>query len=156
VGTLYFSLGKATYNATSITSFIYAGFFIFLLLVFGIIIVIAFEIYFKCRNLNYQIKVVREANLYKLELVQRNRGESDSHNVSRRHHTGTFSEKRSKSSSRHGGTPDFNSSPPKDQLRRELLSSGTASKSKFEIEMVSLKTMDDPLKSPLNPLYPPR
>jgi hypothetical protein len=151
LGKLYYSMGTVTFNYHSVTSFIIARDAIFLCLVFGIVIVIVFEIYFKCSNLNYQIKVVREANQYRLEFVDNRRGDTTDSN-SKRHHT--FSERRSKSSSH---VPDFVNSPPKEHLRKELLGGETRrkSRSKVEIEMVSLKDTDKGKVSG-NPLQFPR
>ena len=69
LGDLYFSMGDVTFNYDSVTSLITARVTLVMLVFLALFIVIFVEIYFKCSNLNYQIKVIKEEHLYRLELV---------------------------------------------------------------------------------------
>lgn len=62
LGNLYFSLGTVTVNYHSVKSFLNARDAIFLVIILSIFLFIFYEIYNKCANLNYQIRVVREEN----------------------------------------------------------------------------------------------
>jgi hypothetical protein len=55
-----------TFNYYSASKYIIARDTLFLLFQLVIIFIIFMEIYFKFSNLNYQIKLVKEANAYKL------------------------------------------------------------------------------------------
>ena len=68
---LYFSMGPVNFNYSSVHKILTGQVSLFFVLLFFIFLVIFIEIYFKCSNLNYHIKVVKEAHLYKLELIQK-------------------------------------------------------------------------------------
>jgi hypothetical protein len=59
VGNLYYSMGDLLFNSNTVASFLVARASIFLFLIATSVIIIAFEIYFKCSNLSYHIKVVK-------------------------------------------------------------------------------------------------
>lgn len=62
LGNLYFSLGSITITYISVKKYLYARDIIFLLSNLIIFLLIIFELYEKCSNLNYQIRLVREEN----------------------------------------------------------------------------------------------
>ena len=81
IGNLYFSLGEVTFNYASASRYIVARDTVYLIVHFILIIVIIFQIYFKCSSLNYQIMIVKEANAYKILLVKKNKIDTDSKKI---------------------------------------------------------------------------
>lgn len=71
LGNLYYSLGTITVNYQSTKNFLYARDTIFLLIVIFIFLFTFYEIYNKCSNLNYQIRLVREENEFKLKFIEK-------------------------------------------------------------------------------------
>jgi hypothetical protein len=153
LGNLYYSMGEVVFNSFSVTTSVVGRASIFVVLAYGTVIVILFEVYFKCTNLSYQIKVVREANKYKLELVNKCSKDNDSNVDSP---APSFSVPRSQSSTIQAGLPELISSSPGRQLRKGLLGSAARGKSqpKVEIEMVNISDLYDSHKAPMSPLNP--
>jgi hypothetical protein len=73
LGDIYFSLGEATFNYSAAHSFLMVRDVLFLVTILVILGVIVREIYQKLSNLNYRIRVVREENEFKLQILERNR-----------------------------------------------------------------------------------
>ena len=59
---LYYTMSPVVFNYNTVTKLMTAQVTLFCILIFAIFIIIFVEIYFKCSNLNYQIKLVKEAN----------------------------------------------------------------------------------------------
>jgi len=53
-------MGEVTFNYNNVSQLITARVTIFLVLLFGVFIAIFVQIYYKCSNLNYQIRLVKE------------------------------------------------------------------------------------------------
>jgi hypothetical protein len=71
LGNLYYSVGRTTVNFQLVKNFLYVRDGIFLVIVMFIFLFIFYEFYVKCSNLNYQIRVVREENEFKIKIVEK-------------------------------------------------------------------------------------
>lgn len=71
----YFSIGHAMLNYKSISSLLVGRDAFFLAVCSAILLSIFYELYVKCSNLNYRIRLVREENAYRLRIVERTRNE---------------------------------------------------------------------------------
>jgi amino acid permease len=69
LGNLYFSLGDFTINYQSALRYLQTTVAVFLGIIIFIFLFIFYEIYLKCGDLNYRIKLVKEEDEYKLRLV---------------------------------------------------------------------------------------
>lgn len=79
LGNLYFSLGSITITYISVKKYLYARDIIFLLSNLIIFLLIIFELYEKCSNLNYQIRLVREENqFFKFKITEKEKIQEDS------------------------------------------------------------------------------
>lgn len=73
LGGLYFGLGNITVNYKAAQAYaLYTGSG-FLVIELSLLVVIAWEIYTKCSNLNYEIELVKEENQYRLKITERER-----------------------------------------------------------------------------------
>ena len=59
VGDLYFSMGEVTFHYRNVIRVVTGRMALFLVLLGGVFVAIFTEVYFKCSNLNYQIKLVK-------------------------------------------------------------------------------------------------
>ena len=59
VGDLYFLMGEVMFHYRNVTRIVSARVALFLVLLAGVFVAIFTEVYFKCSNLNYQIKLVK-------------------------------------------------------------------------------------------------
>lgn len=69
LGNLYFSLGDFTINYQLAQRYLQTTLVVFLGIIIFIFLFIFYEIYLKCGDLNYRIKLVKEEDEYKLKLV---------------------------------------------------------------------------------------
>jgi hypothetical protein len=84
VGNLYFTLGHQTLNYNAFKAYLVARDIVFLAILVFIILFVGYELQQKFANLNYQIRLVREENEFKLQIIEKRKGEEEV--VVRRHH----------------------------------------------------------------------
>ncbi len=68
-GNLYYSLSPITVNYHSVTTYLRVRDAAFLVIILLIFLFIFYEIYNKCSNLNYQIRLVKEQNEFKFKIT---------------------------------------------------------------------------------------
>lgn len=78
LGNLYFSIGDITFNYQSVKRYLLARNIIFMFVVFIIFVFVIYETYQNCSNLNYQIRLVKEQNEYKLKIMEKVEDKSNS------------------------------------------------------------------------------
>ena len=70
-GNLYYSLGVITVNYQSVQTYLTVRDTVFLVIILLTFLFIFYEIYNKCSNLNYQIRLVREENEFRLKITEK-------------------------------------------------------------------------------------
>lgn len=84
LGNLYFSLGDITMNFQSVKKYLVIRDSIFLVMMFAILMFVVYEMYRKFSNLNYQIRLVREENEFKLQITEKEKEKADSESSNRK------------------------------------------------------------------------
>lgn len=77
LGNLYFSLGPITINYAAIYRFMVLRDAVFIIIALVIFCFVVYELYLKCTNLNYQIRLVREENEFKLQITEKEKQDHD-------------------------------------------------------------------------------
>jgi ABC-type transport system involved in cytochrome bd biosynthesis fused ATPase/permease subunit len=85
LGNLYFGFGDFAINYGIVLRYLRTTLAVFLGIILFMFLFIFYEIYLRCSDLNYRIRLVKDDNEYKLKLCEKEKGQSDYHSKRKFH-----------------------------------------------------------------------